>query len=53
VWVLSRRHSIERGTLFARWVSVYLFVAGTSLVIDLIDVIRHVVGDGELLYRWG
>lgn len=53
VWVLSRRHTIGSGSLFSKWVRVYLIIAGTSLVIDLVDVVRYLVGDGQLLNRWG
>ena len=53
VWVLSRRRTIESGSLFSKWVSIYLIIAGTSLVIDFVDVIRYLLGDGQLLHRWG
>ena len=53
VWVLSRRRMIGSGSLFSKWVHVYLVIAGTSLVIDLVDVIRYVLGDGQLLHRCG
>ena len=53
VWVLSRRRTIGGGSLFSKWVSGYLIIAGTSLVIDLVDVVRYLFGDGELLHRWG
>ena len=52
-WVLSRRRLFGSGSLFSRWLHVYLVVAGTSLVIDFVDVIRHLLGDGQLLNRWG
>ena len=53
VWVLVRRRTIGSGSLFSRWVRVYLIIAGTSLVIDLVDVVRYLLGDGQLLGRWG
>lgn len=53
VWMLSRRRDLVGGTWFGRWVIAYLVVVGLSLAIDLIDVVRHLLGDGELLYRWG
>jgi hypothetical protein len=52
VWILSRRRSIGTDTLFGKYVHFYLVIAGTSLLIDGIDVVRHLLGDGELLHRW-
>lgn len=52
VWILSRRRAIGASTRFGQYVHVYLVVAGASLVIDAIDVARHLLGDGELLHRW-
>ena len=52
LWILARRRAIGGGTLFAKWINAYLSIAGVSLVIDAVDVIRHLVGDGELLHRW-
>ncbi len=52
LWILARRRTIGGGTLFAKWIYAYLSIAGVSLVIDAVDVIRHLVGDGELLHRW-
>lgn len=40
-WVISRRHALTSGSLFAKWVYVYLIIAGISLVIDVVDVARH------------
>ena len=51
-WVLSRRREIATQTLFGRYIHVYLAIAGLSLLIDAIDVIRYLVGDGELFLRW-
>jgi hypothetical protein len=53
LWVLSRRRAIGSASLFGKYVHVYLVVAGISLVIDAIDVVRYLVGDGHLLHRWG
>jgi hypothetical protein len=33
-------------------VHAYLVIAGLSLVIDAIDFVRYLVGDGALLHRW-
>lgn len=51
-WILSRRRAIGTGSLFGKYIHLYLVVAGASLLIDAIDVIRHLLGDGELLHRW-
>lgn len=52
VWILSRRKVIGTADLFGKYLHVYLAVAGASLLIDLIDVIRYLLGDGALLNRW-
>jgi len=52
VWILSRRRAIGTDTLFGKYVHFYLVIAGTSLLIDAVDVVRHLLGDGELLHRW-
>ncbi len=51
VWVFTRRRAIGSASLFGKYVLVYLVITGTSLVIDAIDVVRYLVGDGELLNR--
>ncbi len=48
VWILSRRKVIGTADVFVKYVHLYLGVAGVSLVIDVIDVIRYLLGDGEL-----
>jgi hypothetical protein len=53
VWILTRSRSIGTGTWFGRYVRAYLVVAGISLAIDAVDVVRYLLGDGELLHRWG
>lgn len=52
VFVLSRRRAIGTATLFGKYVHAYLGIAGASLLIDAIDLIRYLAGDGELLHRW-
>lgn len=52
-WILSRRSAIGTGTLFGKYVHVYLAIAGISLAIDAIDVVRYLIGDGQLLHRPG
>ena len=52
-WIaFMRRARIGTTSIFARYVHVYLAVAGVSLLIDLIDVVRWALGDGQLLHRW-
>ncbi len=51
-WVWTRRKEIGTDSGFGKFVLVYLAVAGTSLVVDAIDVVRHLVGDGQLFLRW-
>jgi len=46
VWVLLRRRALQSEGLFGKYVLRYLVVAGISLVIDLIDLIRYLLGDG-------
>jgi len=48
VWVWRTRER-QSGTLYGRYVVVYLVVAGISLLIDSVDVIRYLLGDGALL----
>jgi len=51
-WLLMRRRAIGTASWFARYVRAYLIVAGTSLAIDAVDVVRYLLGDRELLNRW-
>ncbi|MDZ7781391.1 MAG: hypothetical protein U5K56_00060 [Halioglobus sp.] len=48
VWVWQTR-ARESGTPYARYLVFYLVIAGISLVIDAVDVIRYLLGDGALL----
>jgi len=52
LWIASRRKAIGSGDLFGKYIHSYLGIAGASLVIDVIDVVRYLLGDGELLQRW-
>ena len=52
-WILTRRQAIGTASWFAKYVHAYLIVAGISLAIDAVDVVRHLLGDSELLHRWG
>ncbi|MEX2206449.1 MAG: hypothetical protein WEF50_09510, partial [Myxococcota bacterium] len=53
VWIVYRRRAIGTGSLFRKYLHAYLLIAGVSLLIDAIDVVRYFVGDGDLLHRWG
>jgi hypothetical protein len=53
VWIASRRRALGTATWLGRYVHVYLGVAGLSLLIDAVDLVRYLAGDGELLHRWG
>jgi hypothetical protein len=48
-WLVTRRAEIGTSSWFGRYVHLYLVVAGISLAIDTVDVIRHLLGDGQLL----
>ena len=52
LWILSRRREYEWRSLFGGYLRVYLLIAGISLLIDVIDVVRYGLGDGELFGRW-
>ena len=45
VWVLSRRRAIGVEGLYGKYLLIYLGVAGTSLVIDVIDLVRYLLGE--------
>lgn len=51
-WILWHRSQYSTRNAFGIYLHVYLVIAGISLVIDALDVVRYVVGDGELLGRW-
>jgi len=54
VWILRRRRAIGARSLFGKYLHVYLLVAGVSLLIDAIDVVRYFTGDDQsILHRWG
>jgi len=52
VYVLMRRKQLGMSTAFGKYVHFYLVIAGLSLGIDLLDVVRYFLGDGELYLRW-
>lgn len=45
VWVMTKRAAIGASSWYGRYIHAYLLIAGTSLVIDAIDVIRYALGD--------
>lgn len=51
-WIVTRRNQIGFSSVFGKYIHSYLLVAGVSLIIDFIDVIRYLVGDGDLFNRW-
>jgi hypothetical protein len=54
VWILSRRRAIGSGSPFGKYVHAYLVIAGISLAIDVVDVVRYLVGEhAAILHRWG
>jgi hypothetical protein len=44
-WILTRRRAIGTASLFGKYVAFYLVIAGISLVVDAVDVVRYLVGD--------
>lgn len=48
VYLWTRRASIDRSTPFGKWVLILAVTNITSLVVDFIDVIRYVLGEGAL-----
>lgn len=52
LWLMTRRKAIGTADFFGKYVHFYLVIAGISLLIDAIDVARHLLGDGALLHRW-
>jgi hypothetical protein len=51
-WIVTRRRRIGLQSVFGKYIHTYLVVAGVSLIVDLIDVIRYLSGDGDLFNRW-
>ena len=44
-WVFTRRRAIGTGSVFGKYVVAYLVIAGISLAIDALDVVRYALGD--------
>lgn len=53
LWILTHRQRFPPATAYGKYIRIYLIIAGVSLVIDAADVVRYLLGDGELLLRWG
>jgi|TARA_Y100000310_G_scaffold321390_1_gene378959 hypothetical protein len=52
-WMVYQRKIIGFASLWGKYVHWYLVIAGISLFIDGVDVIRYLVGDdGNLYLRW-
>jgi hypothetical protein len=52
VWVFLRRRAVGTQSVFGKYLLAYLVIVGISLIIDVVDVVRYLMGDGELLNRW-
>jgi len=53
VWILWSRRRFPVATMYGKYIHLYLLVAGISLVIDAVDVVRWLAGDGELFLPRG
>lgn len=49
IWVAKKRADIGFAGVYGKYIHLYLAVAGISLVIDLIDLVRYLLGDGQLI----
>ena len=50
VWLLVRFRKGEFSSPFSKYVAFYLLIAGISLVVDSIDVLRYLFGDTTPLH---
>ncbi|MHA7836583.1 MAG: hypothetical protein ACX98W_03890 [bacterium] len=50
-WILWHRAQYPLRSAFGIYLHVYLVIAGISLLIDALDVVRYLLGDGDLLGR--
>lgn len=48
VWVLLQRRRIGLATVYGKYIHAWLLIAGLSLIIDVVDVARYLLGDGAL-----
>lgn len=46
LWILLSRQRFPMATAYGKYIRLYLIVAGVSLVIDAIDVVRYLAGAG-------
>ena len=44
VWVLNKYRNSDYSGWFQRYITLYLVIAGISLVVDFIDVVRYFLG---------
>lgn len=51
VWIAMRIRSVGLVSIFGKYLALYLVIAGVALVIDAVDVVRYLLGDGALLGR--
>jgi hypothetical protein len=51
-WILWHRSQYSTRNAFGVYLHAYLVIAGISLAIDALDVVRYLLGDGDLLGRW-
>ena len=52
IYVLLGRREIGITTFYGKYIAFYIVIAGLSLIIDAVDVVRYLIGDGELFMRW-
>ena len=52
LWIITHRQRFPVTTVYGKYIRFYLIIAGISLLIDAADVIRYLLGDGELFLRW-
>ena len=52
LWIITHRQRFPVTTIYGKYIRFYLIIAGISLLIDAADVIRYLLGDGDLFMRW-
>jgi len=50
-YILSRRKQLGMSGWYGKYIYFYLIIAGISLLVDALDVVRYLMGDGELFLR--
>lgn len=51
VWIAFRLRIVGLASVFGKYLALYLVIAGLSLVIDAVDLVRYLLSDGTLLGR--